>query len=143
MDMQLTEVLKKVNKWSERLHTSFLNKKESYIGANTTIFKTVEYILPGTSFTEIQCVKIKRALYRYLMNKLGLSSKFPLAHKFGPHRFQGAALMEVYIAQMIGKLLVFLSQANINSQLSDTYTLSMEAIQIEIGSATQFSPIVL
>ena len=63
MDMQLTEILKKVNKWSERLHTSFLNQKESYIGANTTIFKTVEYILPGTSFTEIQCVKIGRALY--------------------------------------------------------------------------------
>lgn len=42
---------------------------------------------------------------------------------------------------MVGKLLVFLSQANIDSQLSNTYTLPMEAIQIEIGSSTQFFPL--
>lgn len=80
MDMQLIEI-----EWSERLHTSFLDQKECYIGANTTIFKTVEYILSSTSFTEIQCTMIEHALYWYFMNKLGLSSKFPLAYKVGPH----------------------------------------------------------
>ena len=39
---------------------------------------------------------------------------------------------------MIGKLIIFLYQADISSQLSTTFTLSMEAIQIEVGSTTQF-----
>ena len=128
----------KVHTWSDRLHQSFLNQRESYIGANSTIFKTIEYVLPGTSFTELQCQQIERAFYRHLMGKLGLSTKFPLAYKFGPHKFQGAALLEVYVSQMIGKLIIFLYQSNIRSQLSNTFTLSMEAIQIEVGSTTQF-----
>lgn len=39
MDMQLEKILKKVNIWSDQVHASFFNKKESYIGANTTILK--------------------------------------------------------------------------------------------------------
>ena len=64
---------------SERLHHSSLNQKEAYIGSNRTIFKKIEYILPGTSFTEAQCRILERALYRHLMGKLGLTTKFPLA----------------------------------------------------------------
>ena len=104
-----------------------------------TIFETIEYILPGTSFIETQCRIIERALYRHLMGKLGLTTKFPLAYKFGPHKFQGAALLEIYVAQMIGKLMVFLYHANIESQLHSTFILSIEALQLEIGSKQQFS----
>ena len=128
MDLQLEKSLKKVNTWSERLHRSFLNQKEAYIGANTTIFKTIEYVLPGTLFTEAQCRILERALYRHLMGKLGLTTKFPLAYNFGPHEFQGAALLEMYMAQMIGTLMVFLYHANIDSQLHTTFILSIEAL---------------
>ena len=138
INKQLKKILLKVHTWSDRLHQSFLNQRESYIGANSTIFKTIEYVLPGTSFTQLQCQQIERALYRHLMGKLGLSTKCPLAYKFGPPKVQGAALLEVCVSQMIGKLIIFLYQSNIRSQLSNTFTLSMEAIQIEVGSTTQF-----
>ena len=138
MTKQLKKTSAKVTKWSERLKTSFLNCKESYIGAKTTIFKTIEYILPGTTFTELQCRQLERILYKHLMGKLQLSSKLPLEYKFGPHKFQGAALMEIFILQFICKLSIFLHHANINSQLSTTILVSIEAIQIELGSRFQF-----
>lgn len=67
------------------------------------------------------------------MGKLSMSTKFPLSYRFGPHKFQGAALLEVYVSQMIGKLVIFLYQANIQSQLSSMFTLSMEAILTLFG----------
>ena len=63
MDLQLKNSLEKIKTWSDRLHKSSLTQKEAYIGVNTTIFKTAEYILPGTSFTETQCALIERTLY--------------------------------------------------------------------------------
>lgn len=67
-----------------------------------------------------------------------ISSKFPLEYRFGPHKLQGAALMEVFVSQMIGNLFLFLHHANIQSQLSTTLLVSYEAMQIEIGSRFQF-----
>ena len=69
---------------------------------------------------------------------MGLSSKFPLEYHNEPHKFQGAALLEVSVAQLIANLLIFLHQANVPSQLSTTLLVSLEAIQVEIGSVEQF-----
>lgn len=54
------------------------------------------------------------------MGKLGLSSRSPLEYRYGPYKFQGAALLEVSVAQLIAKLIAFLHQANLPSQLSTT-----------------------
>ena len=138
MGLQLKELVGKVTTWNDRLGNSSLNKKEAYIGANISIFKTVEYPLPGTSLSDTQCRIIERALYKKLMGKMGMSSKMPLEYRYGPHKFQGAALLEVAVAQLIAKLLIFLHQANLKTQLSTTLLASLEAIQIEIGSTKQF-----
>lgn len=138
MNMQLDKINEKVNKWSNRIHSSRLNKTEAYVGANTTIFRTVTYILPGTSFTETQCHQIECNLYRHLLGKLGISTKFLLAFKYAPHKFQGAAMLEVYVAQLIDKLTIFLHHANLSSQLGKTYTVSMGGMQVEISSTHHF-----
>ena len=138
MNKQLKKTSAKVTKWSERLKVSFLNCKEFYIGAKTTIFKTIEYILPSTSFIESQCLKLERILYKHLMGKLQLSSKLPLEYKYAPHKFQGAALIDIFVLQLVCKLSMFLHHANIKSQLSSTLLVSFEAMQVEIGSSSQF-----
>ena len=138
MTLQLKEVIEKVTIWNDRVGASYLTKKEAYIGATTTIFNTVEYSLPGTSYSDNECRRIERALYRKLLGKLGVSSKFPLEYRYGPYKFQGAALLEISVAQVIAKLLIFLHQANSSSQLGTTFLVSLEAIQIEIGSVVQF-----
>lgn len=62
----------------------------------------------------------------------------PLEYRYGPHKFQGTVLLEVAVAQLIAKLLIFLHQVSIKNQLWTTLLVSLEAIQIEVGSATQF-----
>ena len=138
MSLQLKEVLGKVNAWSDKIEASSLTKKEVYIGDKSTIFKTVEYALPGTSYSDTEYYAIERVLYRKLMGKLGIFIWFPLEYRYGPHKFQGAALLEVSVAQLIAKLIIFLHQANLNTQLSKTFVVSMEAMQIELGSVQQF-----
>ena len=47
-------------------------------------------------------------------------------------------MLEVNVAQLIAKLIIFVCQANLDSQLSTTLMVSLEAIQIEVGSRHQF-----
>ena len=138
MNKQLTETLNKVNPWSDRIKTSHLTPKEAYVGAQTTIFKTIQYALPATSFSESQSRKIESALYQNLLGKLNMSTKLPLEYRYGPHKFQGAALLKVYVFQLIAKLSIFLHYANLKTQLGNIYLASMEAMMIEIGSTTHF-----
>ena len=138
MSLQLEEVIKKVTKWSDRVGASALSKKEVYIGANATIFRTIDHSLPGTPYSDAECRTIERALYRKQMGRLGISNKFPLKYRYGPHKFQGASLLEVSVAQIIVKLLIFLHQANTKSQLGTIFMVSLEAVQIEVASVTQF-----
>ena len=78
MTLQLEALIEKATTWNDRLNQSNLSKKEAYVGVKTTLFNTIEYSLPGTSFSDTQCRKLERAIYKHLMNKVGVSSKFPL-----------------------------------------------------------------
>lgn len=62
MSLQVKKVVEKINIWSGRLGASSLNRKEAYNGANSTIFKKVEYALPGTSYSDQECYTIERAI---------------------------------------------------------------------------------
>ena len=138
LDLQLVETSKKIRTWTSNVIRSFLTKKETYVAATTTIFKTIMFILPSCSFSRKQCKTIEVLLYKELLPKMGVSSKMPLPYRFAPFQFQGMNLMQVFVHIMIEKLKVFLYHADQHTQLGITFKASLEAIQIEVGSSTQF-----
>ena len=137
-DMQIDELVKKITKWTGRAKTSSLTQKECYVGANTALFKTILHVLPACSFTRKQCKQLETLLYKDLLPKMGISSKLPLVYRYAPHKFQGLALLQLYVHIIIEKLKFFLPHATRQSQLGMTFQASLEAIQIEIGSQQQF-----
>lgn len=91
---------------------SSLSKKETYVAATTTTFKTIKFILLSCSFSKKQCRVIEVLLYIELLPKIGVSSKIPLPYRFAPHQFQGMNLKGIFVHVMIEKLKVFLFDAD-------------------------------
>ena len=123
--LQLEELQKKVTKWGTRIRNSSLTLKECYVSATTAMFKTILHSLPACSFTRKEC-------------KLGLSKKFPLVYRFVPHKLQGLGLLQIYVHIIIEKLKFFLPHMTQTTQLGLSLQASLETIQIEVGSSTQF-----
>lgn len=136
--LQIEELTKKITKWGQRMKSSSLTQKECYISATTAMFKTILHSLPACSFTKNECKQLEVLLYGFLLPKMGISSKFPLVYRYAPHKFQGLALLQIYLHIIIEKLKLFLPNVTKKSQLGLSFQASLETIQLEIGSASQF-----
>lgn len=75
LKQQLQETKKKIIKWTTKVVKSSLSRKETYVATITTIFKTIQFILPSCSFTRQQCRIMEVLLYKDLLPKMGVSCK--------------------------------------------------------------------
>ena len=73
-----------------------------------------------------------------MLPKMGVTGKLPLVFRYAPLKFQGLSMMQIHVHIIIEQLKLFLSHGGHSSQLGLTYTASVEAMQVEVGSLTQF-----
>jgi len=70
-----------------------------WLAMTTTIFKTIEYPLPATTFTETECHAIIRPILMAGLPASGIARTFPRALVHGPVRFQGLGLPDPWATQ--------------------------------------------
>ena len=63
------------------------------------MWKSIEYILTATTFTEKECEQLCKELYRPLMPKLGCNRNFPLALRYNSASLMGLELANPYWEQ--------------------------------------------
>ena len=106
MGSQNDHAINKITKWTTKLKASSLSKHHVYIDANTSIFKSITYILPGSTFTPQEFSLIESVLYKDLLPMLGVNSKMTLSYRYATSQFQGAGMLHMH-SQMMGTALLY------------------------------------
>lgn len=134
MDQQIEFITEKIQTWNGKLKRSALSKHHTLIAANTSIFRTIIYGLPGCCYSVMECRKLENILYSDLMPKMGLSSKLPLPYRYGGLACQGIGLLHIHLQMLIEQIRIFLEHIQLDTQLGVSYRATLESAQLEIGS---------
>ena len=110
-------------------HLMWLSFKQS-------IWKSIEYTLPATTFTREESIALSKELYRPLLPKLGCNRNFPLLLRYNPPHLLGLGLKDPLFEQGIAKLIYFMTYGGANTSEGKLITSCMEYHQLEVGSFT-------
>jgi hypothetical protein len=97
--------------------------------------KSIQYPLPATTFSPAECQAIMRPLLKVGLAASGVMSSMARAIVFGPLRYQGLAIPDLYVFQgvkHIEKIICYsLSKDNIST--GSLIRASLEATKLELG----------
>ena len=110
-------------------HSMWLSFKQS-------IWKSIEYTLPVTTFTKEEANKLGKELYRPLLPKLGCNRNFPLLLRYNPPHLLGLGLKDPWFEQGFGKLSYFVTYGGTDTAEGKLIASCMEYHQLEVGSFT-------
>ena len=132
---QMKELLEeKIIPWNNSIKTSYLYKHDVYRSAFESIFKSVEYILPATSFNERQCNRIDAQIHNTFLPKIGVDTHLPLAYRYAPTRYQGLGSMNIEVQQLIEKIKIFLPNAGQDTQMAHFIKSQLESLHLLLGT---------
>ena len=135
---QMQASIKKIQQWNESIRTSYLDRHDVHLSAFSSIFKTVEYVLPATSLNTRQCHKLDTTMHKTYISRIGINKNLPLPYRYASKRFQGLSSFHVESNQIIQKIKIFVTHANQNTQLGMTITSMLESIQLFLCTDTNF-----
>ena len=77
-------LLDKTKTWNTAIATSYLQRQDIHVSAFTSIFKTIEYVLPATSMTSDQCKTITASLHKKFLSRMGSNQHFSTVYRHAP-----------------------------------------------------------
>ena len=106
---QLQVLLAKIKDTHSSLSKQPLPRHLTWIALRQAIWKSVDYVLPATTFTSSESRELATALYRPILSRLGCNRNFPLLLRYNPPHLFGLGLFNPYWEQGFAKieLLVF------------------------------------
>jgi hypothetical protein len=96
---ELKFLLSRVNQWADQIRTGCLPRGLVWQSLTTTIMKSIQYPLPATTFSLAECQAIMRPLLKVGLSASGVMSSMARAIVFGPLRYQGIAIPDLYVFQ--------------------------------------------
>ena len=123
-----------ITNWTTALNVGKLPPHMNFQATTTRILRTLSYPLPATSLSTQECVDLESALYRTTLPKCGISSKLPLAIRYGTHRHMGLGMTQFHTIQGIHHLREFVEKYRGQNIMSQQILLSYELIQTTIGT---------
>ena len=97
------------------------------------MWKSIEYVLTATTFTEKECAQISKELYRPLLPKLGCNRNFPLLLRYNDASLMGLGLANPYWEQGFAHIELILSHGNRDTITGKLLTVMIEQHQLAIG----------
>ena len=82
-------LLDKCSTWANRIRRCNLSRTETHTAMTTTIWKTIEYSLQSTTFTEKQCSKLANTILSAALPRMGLCRNIDRRPLFSSTLFQG------------------------------------------------------
>jgi hypothetical protein len=99
MTTQYEYMFEQASLWADKLRGGFLPRHLTWTAWRTTILKTLEYPLPVTTLTRIQCNKITSVLAAAALPRCGVMRSFPRALLHGPVTYGGLNIPDLYVEQ--------------------------------------------
>eukprot|EP00978_Attheya_sp_CCMP212_P046093 scaffold373619_cov63-Attheya_sp.AAC.1 len=101
MDKQLEMLQEKLSAWTGLLKSGHLSRNLAWKAFRGTIWKSVDYVLPATTFTEEQCNTLIKPVYCEILPNLGANCNLPNTFRCAPNKSYGLALPHPYDEQGI------------------------------------------
>eukprot|EP00978_Attheya_sp_CCMP212_P027693 scaffold93357_cov35-Attheya_sp.AAC.1 len=133
METQFDILQEKLTAWMDLLKTGHLSRNLAWRAFRGTIWKTVDYVLPATTFTEAQCDALIKPVYREILPNLGANRNFPNAYRCAPNKYYGLALPHPYVEQGIHEIHYLLMHGIAFTETGNLFCTSIEEMQLEIG----------
>ena len=107
-----------------------------WIALKQAIWKSIDYVLPATTFTKEECLTLSKELYRPLISRLGCNRNFPLALRYNPPCLMGLGLYNPFWEQGFAKLEILLSNGHCDNITRHLIQSTIEQHQLAVGSLT-------
>ena len=114
-DTQEEEMLGTTHCWADRVRSGRLNHAEAWFSLNLCIMKTLEYPLMATSLSKAQCATIMQPILDAGLPALGLNRHMPHIVVYGPKRYQGVGIPDLWMLQGILKLWLAIAHGDANT----------------------------
>jgi hypothetical protein len=129
-EQQMQALLEKINTWNSRIHKSYLRKYDVYLSAFSSLFKSIEYVLPATSLTTTQCTTLNKAIHKKFISRIGINKHLPLSYRYAPKKYQGLGSLNVETQQLIEKLKIFMFHCHQSTVLGQSIMTILESMQL-------------
>ena len=103
-EVQMEAMLTITRRWADRVRSGKLTHAEAWFSIILCIMKTLEYPLQATSLSQEQCDAIMQPILDAGLPALGFNRRMTSAVVFGPRRYQGIGIPELWVLQGILKL---------------------------------------
>jgi hypothetical protein len=103
-DTQMQALLQIAQRWADLVRSGRLTQAEAWFSLTFCIIKSLEYPLMATSLSQAQCDIIMTPILNAALPALGYNRKMPSSVVFGPRRFQGVGIPELWTLQGVLKL---------------------------------------
>ena len=130
---QVEVIVENIRKTHESMNETPLPRHLNWIGLKQAIWKSIDYILPATTFNENDCTRICKELYRPLLPKLGCNRNFPLLLRYNEPSLMGLGLANPYWEQGFSHIDILLTHGGCNTITGRLLSAMIEQHQLEIG----------
>jgi hypothetical protein len=138
-EQQTAELRLKANRWADRVRSGRLSHAEAWFSLNGCILKSLEYPLMATSLSEHQCNLIMQPIIDAALSALGITRKLSRVVVYGPRRYQGVGIPNLWKLQGILKLWVALAHGDAPTITGCSLRAVLSLHTIELGLPGSFT----
>jgi len=131
---QIRKLEEKIDAWNLNMSKSTMFPIYNLQATSSRINRTIAYPLPTMTMTPQSALTLSNRLYSKVLPKCGITSKFPITHRYLSQRFQGLNLPNLYSTQEISKIKELLNFGYTNTTCWDQMKLGLEHLQLRLGS---------
>lgn len=119
--------------YGHRLQASNLSPELSRLSHSMQYLAAMTYALPVTTFSKKDLTQQQKYGIRAVLNKLGVSSKFPRAVAYGPTKLGGMNLKNLETEQGVLQVMSYIDGVYKNNNVGKMMRISHDAAQVEAG----------
>ena len=124
--------------WHDRIRTGHLPRHLAWQSLNTTIMPQLEYPLPATTFTKQQCKTIMEPVLKAGLSASGIVRTIPQAIVYGPMKYQGLGINDLYVSQGIAHIKKLINHAySARDPTGQLLRASAQHLLLELGTSHQ------
>jgi hypothetical protein len=137
--MKQTEALISItNRWADRVRSGWLTKIEAWFSLMWCIMKTLEYPLMATSLSQKQCDEIMQPILDAGLAALGISRKMNRDVVYGPRKYQGVDIPDLWLLQGILQFWITLAHGDAATITGSSVRAVLALHTIELGLPGSF-----
>ena len=138
MKRQVEKMTEQSKDWGCMMRAGHLDRQNTHIALDRTLWKTLSYPLSATTLSESECETIMRPALNVALSKMGLNRHFPRDLVFSPTHFQGLGIKHLYTLQAIAHLTDILNHQLQTSSTTILHRGTFEYLFLQLGIGSEF-----